>query len=249
MSKKQDPGKRVFIKDMSYHIIPPSHSPNAIAPSLQHHLNLEDPPNPTLLSTPLLQAFQFVFLIRNPSASIPSLYRCFLPPLSEKTGEHTLDPTELGYRETRILFDYLYPAASRSSQSTVPSPRPILVDADDLLSDPEAIIRSVCAYLSLPYSSSMLSWSTPEDHEHALGLFEKYAGYHEDALNSTGLHGKTADREAWGKKAKTREEEDEEWKERYGDGAAKEIRAAVDLCRDDYEYLRQFRIMPEQSEA
>ncbi len=103
----QEPNKRVLLKDMTYHIIPPSHSPNAIAPSLQYLFSSNDLPNPTLLPNSLLHTFQFVFLIRKPSASIPSLYRCFIPPLSEKTDEDTLDPSELGYRETRLLFDHL----------------------------------------------------------------------------------------------------------------------------------------------
>ena len=234
---------------MAYHIVPPSHSPNAIAPSLQHRFKPQDPPNPSILPSSLLNVLQFVFLIRDPSASIPSLYRCFIPPLSEQTGEHTLDPSELGYREVRLLFDYLYPPASRSpslsAKDDAPHTRAILIDADDLLSHPDSIVRSVCQLVGLPYSSSMLSWATLEDYNYAKSLFEKYAGYHEDALNSTGLRGKTADEDRRGRKAKTREEEDAEWTERYGNKAAMEIRNAVDLCRDDYEYLREFRIRPE----
>ena len=95
----------------------------------------------------------------------------------------------------------------------------------------------------------MLSWSTPEDYAHAESLFKKYAGYHEDALNSTGLRPKTADREGWGKEVKTREEEDQDWRERYGSEAARTIREAVDQCQEDYEYLRKFRIEPEEGGA
>ncbi len=179
---------------MSDHVVPPSHSPDAIAPSLQHRSNPNDQPNPTILPPSLLKTFQFIFLIRDPSASIPSLYRCFLPPLSEMTGERFLDVSELGYRETRLLFDYFYLPSIRSPhdppeitpQDNSPCSKPIVIDADDLRSYPESILRSVCTYLDFPYSSSMLSWSTPEDHAHAVSLFEKYARYHEDALNSTG---------------------------------------------------------------
>ena len=235
---------------MAYHIIPPSHSPNPITPSLTHRFRSEETTNPSLFPTSILHGFRFVFLIRNPSASIPSLYRCFLPPISELTGEDYLDPNELGYRETRLLFDHLYPAESRSpsfpSNATARNDVPILIDADDLLSHPESIVRSVCTYLDLPYSTSMLSWSTVDDQSHANDLFSKYAGYHEDALKSAGLRGKTADRERWEKEANTRKEEDEEWEARYGHEAATQIREAVDLCRDDYEYLWQFRIKPAQ---
>ena len=230
---------------MSYHIITPSHSANAVAPSLQHLSSPHEPRNPTLLPTNLIDTFNFIFLIRKPSASLPSLYRCFIPPLSEKTGEHFLDSSELGYRETRILFDYLYPPATRSPSTSAP----MLVDADDLLAHPEFIVRIICQRLALPYSPSMLTWDTPEDYVLAESAFKKYAGYHEDALKSTGLRPRTADHMARGNEAKTREEQDEEWRERYGIEAAGTIRDAVDLCQGDYEYLRQFRIVPEIDEG
>ena len=253
----EEPTKRVFLKDMAYHIVPPSHSPNATAPSLQHRFDYNEPINPTLLPASILKSFDFVFLIRRPSAAIPSLYRCFIPPLSAKTDEHTLDPTELGYRETRLLLDYLYPSSSRlpafpvspDFQNGTLQRRPIVIDADDLLAHPESILQSVCARLCFPYSPSMLSWSTREDHAYAKSLFEKYAGYHEDVLNSTGLRPKTADGDFGGRKAKTRREEDQEWKERYGEEAALTIRNAVDQCQEDYKYLRSFRIKPCEAES
>ena len=126
---------------------------------------------------------------------------------------------------------------------------PILVDADDLLAHPEPIVRIICQRLALPYTSSMLTWDTPEDYAIAESAFKKYAGYHEDALKSTGLRPRTADDMARVKEAKTREEEDGEWRERYGIEAARTIRDAVDLCQGDYEYLRQFRILPEIDEG
>ena len=86
----------------------------------------------------------------------------------------------------------------------------------------------------------MLTWDTPEDYAIAESAFKKYAGYHEDALKSTGLRPRTADDMARVKEAKTREEEDGEWQEIYGIEAARTIRDAVDLCQGDYEYLRQF---------
>ncbi|KAL8836440.1 MAG: hypothetical protein Q9170_002928 [Blastenia crenularia] len=234
LNNMKEPKKRVFLKDIAYHIIPPSHSPNTQPTSLQKNFAPNEPPNPSLFPTSILRSFRFVFLIRKPSAAIPSLHRCFIPPLSSLTEMHTIDATELGYRELRLLFDYLYPPASRTSSA--PDGQPILIDADDLLANPEAIIRSVCDRLSFPFSSSMLSWPSKEDHDFAYSLFEKYAGYHQDALDSTGLEPKTPGRH------KLREEEDGEWRERYGDDAARMIREIVDGCQEDYEYLRGFRM-------
>lgn len=252
MDYVQESSKRVFLKDIAYHIIPPSHSPHATAPSLQHLFGSHELRNPTLLPASLLNAFDIIFLIRKPSASIPSLWRCFIPPLSEKTEDRTLDPAEVGYRETRLLFDYLYPPSARPSDSAFGADpknkaweaRPLLIDADDLLSCPEDIVQSVCTRVNLPYSASMLSWPTKEDHAYAESLFKKYAGYHEDALNSTGLRLRTSNRNKQGESAPKREDEDEEWTERYGEEAAEMIRSVVEQCQEDYEYLRQFRIKP-----
>ena len=247
----QDDSKRVFIKDLTYHFLAPSHAPNAIAPSLRHLVNPNDAPNPTMLPTSILSRFQFVFLIRDPSASIPSKYRCVSPPLSEKTGNRVFDTRELGYREMRVLLDFLYPdaAAAATSDSQSRESGPILIDADDLLADPEDVVGTFCLRVDLPFRKEMLSWDRSKDHSLADSLFRKFYGYHEDALHSTGLRSKTADREAMeggGRgTAKTRFEEDAEWQERYGEEAARKIQEAVDSCKDDYEYLKNFRLVPD----
>ena len=44
------------------------------------------------------------------------------------------------------------------------------------------------------------------------------------------------------KKAKSEEQWDTEWKEKYGDEAAKVIRKTVDENMADYRYLKQFAI-------
>ncbi|KAL8893744.1 MAG: hypothetical protein Q9192_004968 [Flavoplaca navasiana] len=229
--QNQDSTKRVFIKDMSYHIVPPIHSTNAHPPSLQAQNLSNKCPNPTLLPTEFVNSCKVVFLIRNPSAAISSLYRCFIPPLSAQTGDTLLDPTELGYRELRILFDYL-----RDKNGVVP----LVIDADDLLADPEAILRPLCDDLEIPYSSSMLEWPAPEDHAFALSLFEKFAGYHEDALNSKGFVPKGN-----GKKhaePQSKEEQNDIWESKYGSEGMQIIRSAVDACLDDYEYLESLRM-------
>lgn len=80
----------------------------------------------------------------------------------------------------------------------------------------------------------MLSWPSQEDHDFAESKFEKYKGYHEDALNSTGLKPKPIGETGRGR---TREEEDREWEERFGHEAQGRIREIVDACQGDYEYL------------
>ncbi|KAL8995925.1 MAG: hypothetical protein Q9169_004461 [Polycauliona sp. 2 TL-2023] len=233
----QDDSKRVFIKDMSYHIIPPTHSPNARFPSLERHSLANLIPNPTVLPTKVIETFKFIFLIRDPVSAVPSMYRCFIPPLSDQTDEtpQSLNAEEFGYREIRILFDHL-----RAKDS---STMPILIDAEDLLANPEGIIRPLCSHLGIPFSSSMFSWATPEDHDFAFSLFEKYAGYHDDALNSRGMvpRGK----EVQDAVPLSREEQDDGWRTKYGEEGMRLIRSTVDACRDDYDYLKSFRMQPQ----
>ena len=66
-----------------------------------------EPDNPTVVPAELLAKFHFTFLIRDPHSSIPSYYRCTIPPLDKLTGFYNFDPLEAGYDEVRRVFDYL----------------------------------------------------------------------------------------------------------------------------------------------
>ena len=173
-----------------------------------------------------------------------------------------MDREEVGYRELRMLWDYLWLPSYRTTTNTTTDTnndesndgdengRPLLIDASDLLSHPTSILQSVCSYIGISYSPSMLSWPSAEDHAYAKSFFAKYAGYHEDALSSTGLKARREERPtegAGGSKKKEeggirREEEDRVWVDEYGSEAANTIRDAVERCKGDYEYLRGFRI-------
>jgi hypothetical protein len=130
-----------------------------------------------------LSAFHFTFLIRHPRSSIPSYYRCCQPPLSSLTGFSKFSPSEAGYVELRQVFDYLRSAGQIGSNSV----EVCVVDADDLLDDPEGIIRAYCQKVGLEFSPKMLSWDGEEDEERAKKQFEKWRGFHEDAIDSKGL--------------------------------------------------------------
>ena len=125
-------GKRVFIKDILHYLLPPDATQPQIAPSLDsprrgigtdkatngvngttsssapfpYHTHTE-PGNPTVVPQSLLEKFHFTFLIRDPHSSIPSYFRCTLPPLVEMTGWDDFYPNEAGYDELRRFFDYM----------------------------------------------------------------------------------------------------------------------------------------------
>ncbi|KAK5276773.1 hypothetical protein LTR16_010711, partial [Cryomyces antarcticus] len=169
------------------------------------------PNNPTVVPEAILEQFHFTFLIRHPRSSIPSYYRCTIPPLDEVTGFYDFMPSEAGYDELRRVFDYLKsveqvgPAiAGQDSTNGTNSTNGhtsngtngvgkkgkvdiCVVDADDLLDNPSGIIEAYCKSVGIEYSPEMLKWDNEEDHRCAKEAFEKWKGFHEDAIHSSEL--------------------------------------------------------------
>ena len=169
-----------------------------------------EPGNPTVVPMDLLRQFHFAILIRDPHSSIPSFYRCTLPPLLEMTGFHYFDPLEAGYDELIRFFHFLKATdqigphraeifngpengivENGGNKNGTDVAEVCVIDADDLLDDPETIIKSFCKSVGLEYSPSMLNWDSEEDQEFARKTFAKWKGWHEDAINSTDLKPRT----------------------------------------------------------
>lgn len=154
--------------------------------------------NPTIVPKGLLASFHFAFLIRHPKHSIPSYYRCTVPPLDKITGWDYLRADEAGYSELRRLFDYLRsvgqigPKRAGGSDADGASGVEItVVDADDLLDNPSGILQVFCKSTGIKYEPEMLEWDNEIDQKNAKDAFEKWKGFHEDAINSTGLKART----------------------------------------------------------
>jgi hypothetical protein len=241
-----DQGKRVFIKDITHYLLPPSKQQGRIAPSLQrvkrgvgtggmpvvvdsdvvsveskdsgsdndsgvamdspprkvapfpYENSVAEPNNPSVMPREILEKFHFTFLIRHPRSSIPSYYRCTIPPLVERTGFPYFMPEEAGYDELRRFFDYLRSSGlvgpqicgqdnSNVENAAAGSVEICVIDADDMLDDPEGILSKYCKSVGLEYKPEMLNWDTEEAHEFAKEQFEKWTGFHDDAINSKDL--------------------------------------------------------------
>lgn len=154
--------------------------------------------NPTVMPRELQERFHWAFLIRDPHYSVPSYYRCTIPPLDDVTGFHNYDPLEAGYNELRRHFDYLRReglvgprVATRpelSGSDTRETQHEIcVVDADDMLNCPSSVIEAFCRSVGIPYTPDLLVWDTKEDHEFACAAFEKWRGFHNDAIESKAL--------------------------------------------------------------
>ncbi|KAK7736254.1 hypothetical protein SLS53_007089 [Cytospora paraplurivora] len=257
-------GKRVFIKDIAHYLLPPNGKKASLAPSLvgDHTDGFVNGPtngvpveedNPTVMPNDMLRGFHWTFLIRHPRKSIPSYFRCTIPPLDEVTGFHQFMPNEAGYDELRRLFDHLLnqgiigPAragettpvdeALNGGESTGPSCSITVIDADDLLVSPEAILKVYCKEVGIDYKPSMLEWSDDGNQQHAQKAFEKWYGFHHDAIESTCLKPRAGHHAT-----PTVEEENEQWRQKYGEEAAKVIRDTVDANIPHYEYLKSFAV-------
>ncbi|KAI9760471.1 MAG: hypothetical protein M4579_001665 [Chaenotheca gracillima] len=278
LERESAEGKRLFIKDIAHYLAPPHGDQASIAPSLApptvsstkkkgvgtrpYPYDTEsEPSNPTVIPTDTLGKFHFTFLIRHPRSSIPSYYRCTIPPLDALTGFPNFMPSEAGYDELRRIFDYLRSSgivgpeiAGRATDGNAVNGvngvngtngvnghgekvSVCVVDADDLLDNPAGIIQAYCKEVGLDYSPEMLRWDNPEDQDHVQRAFAKWKGFHEDAINSTELTPRLHK-----KKPKENKDEDAEWTAKFGAEGAKIIRDTVEKNIPDYEYLKQFAI-------
>lgn len=160
-----------------------------------------EPGNPTIVPRELLEKFHFTFLIRDPHSSVPSYYRCCIPPLDKMTGFYEFYPSEAGYNELRRFFDYARESGLVGNQIAGDShgnvngdagkPDICMIDADDLLDDPEGVLRVYCKSVGLEFTHDMLNWDNEEDQERARVAFQKWKGFHEDAIDSKDLKPRT----------------------------------------------------------
>lgn len=166
-----------------------------LAKSLRHLECDKDAGNPTVMPLAMLQGFRWTFLIRHPQNSIPSLYRLSATPSKrEETGWRYFLSSEAGYCELRQVFDYLHGQGlfqgSPLETNRVSPPQkvqPCIIDAEDLLQQPEMVIKAYCDYIGIDYQPSMLQWDSKEDDDHAAQVFATWTAFHRDAIESRGL--------------------------------------------------------------
>lgn len=110
--------------------------------------------------------FTHAFLIRDPAKTITSMY--------DKWPD--FDELEVGFPEQRALFDLL------TALNGAPPP---VIDSDDLLEDPEGMVRAFCAAVDVPFIPEALSWEPGAD----TGQYSWWDGgsFHANLRASTGL--------------------------------------------------------------
>jgi len=114
------------------------------------------------------------FIIRHPAKAIASLYykSCID---NEKTGYTHFDRAEAGYTAMRDILAHV--------EQQPGCPPVVIIDADDMLEDPEGIVSAYCEAVGLPFKPSMLSWTPGPCKE----LESPWTGWTDDVLSSSGI--------------------------------------------------------------
>lgn len=150
------PGSYVFIKDMAYYLCGPSGKVD-----------------PALLKEALDVIDIHTFLIRNPNKQVQSLHKMSTVK-EDEVGWSKFIPAEVGYEELGLVYNTL----KADQKGTV------VVDADDILKSPRAVLLEYCSRAGIPFKEEMLSWEANE--ERIIKKFAEWGGWHDSAISSTG---------------------------------------------------------------
>ncbi|KAI5475038.1 hypothetical protein MNV49_002063 [Pseudohyphozyma bogoriensis] len=172
-----EPVMRTFSKDMAKFICPLRSSrkqpPSTSVPSLPLPPTNTDE-NPTLIPTALLldPSINHSFMIRHPAKAIPSFDRLCYP--GSTTGFDYYDcENDPGYRECRVLFDWLRKMGRE----------PVVIESEELVKAPEKVLKGWCEKAGVEFEEGMLNWE-----EGARSHFEKWPGFHNAAQFSQGIN-------------------------------------------------------------
>ncbi|CAG8890686.1 unnamed protein product [Penicillium egyptiacum] len=191
--------------------------------------------NQTVLPDEALRKWCLVFLIRHPALAFPSYYRAMLE-LREEGYLHESEfqphlQANMTLQWTRLLYDW---SCEQGSE-------PLMLDADDVISNQAAIVR-FCETTGLDPSQLKFSWDfvpsggqadSPSESEtkKSLGVVME-----KTLLNSSGvLKGKSSD----GIDIAT---EYDKWKKDFGQEIGDILEKSVRAAMPDYEYLRARRL-------
>jgi len=113
-----------------------------------------------------LGQFKHAFLVRDPAKTITSMYNKW----------PDFDELEVGFPEQRALFDLL---------TALNGKPPPVIDSDDLLENPAAMVEAFCNAVGIVYLPDALSWEPGAD----TGDYSWWDGgsFHENLRASTGL--------------------------------------------------------------
>ncbi|RIB24135.1 hypothetical protein C2G38_2032138 [Gigaspora rosea] len=105
----------------------------------------------SFLSNPQFLEMTHTFLIRNPEKSLRSLYKAtnfIIPKIDEHCINPGFDKNLAGLKQSKQIFDFLKDL----------NKQPIVVDADDVINDPEGILKKYCELIGEEFKKEMIQW-------------------------------------------------------------------------------------------
>ena len=126
-----------------------------------------------LWKSDFLDTFEHSFLIRDPAKVLASLQRSWIK-LSNQEG---FTRNEIGFEEQRALFELLCDKHASA---------PVVIDSDDLLADPPAMVAKYCDAIGVAFIAQALSWE-PGGRGEVLWYDGDDSIWHESLKNSDGL--------------------------------------------------------------
>jgi hypothetical protein len=110
-----------------------------------------------------------------------------------------------------------------------------VVDAEELMENPDKVMSAYCRKNGIPYHESILHWDKTEDQERAASVIDRWGflvTFHKAVLQSKGLRAK--------KSNEYYEQIYQKWAQEFGDEGANKIREAANSQMNDYNYLKGF---------
>lgn len=120
-----------------------------------------------------LMTFTHSFIIRDPHKVLASMERSY----ARQGAAERFTRNELGFDAQRMLFDRL------CERDGVPPP---VLDSDDLLADPFAMVAAYCDAVGIPFISDALTWE-PGDRSEVLWYDRDGSNFHDTLIKSDGL--------------------------------------------------------------
>jgi len=197
--------------------------------------------NETVLPDEFLRTWLPTFLIRHPALVFPSLYRTRVD-----LGGAEAARTEPGFvlemtmHWSRTLFDWYSLQIKTSASDSDPEVTwPIILDADDIMVEPEVVVR-YSEIVGLDQTKLKFSWEPAREEE-----LSKMPG-RERRMRST-MSASTGIME--GKTSINLDVDDEarKWRLEFGEEEGEKIEKWVRAAMPDYEYMKAKRLRPRRS--
>jgi hypothetical protein len=221
--------------------------PSSYGPATRSNLN------DTIMPDQFMKTWLPIFLIRHPGLAFPSLFRASLEMDKEGALNRTeaQDSSRMTLRWSRHLYDWYLQnlnEADKAYTNEVSSDSdkiewPLVIDADDIINEPEVIIR-LCEIVGLDANQLQYAWAPATAEEVAA----KYSSPSHQRMMSTLLASDgIVKNKTW--EGLDIDSEAKKWRAEFGEEKGGMMERLVRKAMPDYEYMLAKRLRPKQKNA